>query len=308
MSFKHALASMVFSTGLIFCVATAGSASTIYTYAGNNYTFAKRSITRSMSLSGSFEVAIPLAAGLSNVDVTPWILSFSIADGARVVSSADSLQYVEFRVSTDGSGDISDWAVYLDVSYSPINRIVSCTGAFASTVGPGTGCGSNVIDRTQFNPLPSFGKVSNNPGTWSMPANLPPDCSAAEADLAELWPPDHAFEQVSILGVTDPNGDVVTVTVTGVFQDEAVFSDGGSGYTCPDAELAEGNAVSLRRERSGLYDGRTYHLEFSADDGQGGACTGSVAVCTPSDETSVGCIDQGPLFDSLGCDPCPAGI
>ena len=61
-----------------------------------------------------------------------------------------------------------------------------------------------------------------------------------------------------------------------------------------------GGAALLR----GSGDGRTYHVRFSADDGRGGVCTGSVAVCVPRDQGGAGCIDQGPLVDSL---VCPAG-
>ncbi len=46
-----------------------------------------------------------------------------------------------------------------------------------------------------------------------------------------------------------------------------------------------------------------YHVDFRAEDGRGGECTGTVAVCHPHDQ-GLGneCVDGGPLFDSTG--PC----
>jgi hypothetical protein len=37
----------------------------------------------------------------------------------------------------------------------------------------------------------------------------------------------------------------------------------------------------LRAERSGKGNGRVYQVDFTADDGQGGSCTGSVNVGVP---------------------------
>ena len=92
-------------------------------------------------------------------------------------------------------------------------------------------------------------------------ANDPPDCSAAAASIAELWPPNHKFRTISIVGVTDPDGDPVSITIDGVTQDEPL--DGpGDGSTCPDAEI-DGDDVRVRSERSGLGNGRVYAISFT---------------------------------------------
>lgn len=137
------------------------------------------------------------------------------------------------------------------------------------------------------------------------PTNTPPDCSGAAASVDSLWPPNHKLStEISVLGVTDADGDPVTVEITGVAQDEAI-NDDGDGNTCPDAVLGGGNSVRVLRERSGLGDGRVYHLQFTASDGNGGECTGAVGVCVPHDQgPDNACVDQGPLVDSLSC---PAG-
>jgi len=112
-----------------------------------------------------------------------------------------------------------------------------------------------------------------------------------------LSPPNHGFVQVAVMGVTASGGAPVTITITGIMQDESV--DGpGAGQTCPDA-VGVGTAVALlRAERSGNGDGRVYHVSFLADDGHGGQCVGTVTVCAPLQRTIPTCVDEGSLFDS----------
>ena len=100
-----------------------------------------------------------------------------------------------------------------------------------------------------------------------------------------------------VMGVTASGGAPVTITITGITQDESV--DGpGAGQTCPDA-VGVGTAVALvRAERSGGADGRVYHVSFRADDGHGGQCEGTVTVCVPLQRTDPACVDEGNLFDS----------
>jgi len=134
------------------------------------------------------------------------------------------------------------------------------------------------------------------------PVNHPPDCSGAGPSSGELWPPNHKFVPVSIVGVTDPDGDPVTVTITSVTQDEPLNSE-GDGNTCPDATNVGTSVVSVRSERSGLDDGRVYHLNFMASDGRGGTCVGTTGLCVPHDQRPDHvCGDQGPLYNSTG--PC----
>ncbi|MBI3990295.1 MAG: hypothetical protein HY347_11850, partial [candidate division NC10 bacterium] len=50
--------------------------------------------------------------------------------------------------------------------------------------------------------------------------NDPPACDLAQASPARLWPPDHKLLPVGIVGVSDPDHDQVTLTITRVTQDE----------------------------------------------------------------------------------------
>jgi lysyl oxidase len=136
---------------------------------------------------------------------------------------------------------------------------------------------------------------STMPGT-----NHPPDCRHASAGPDLIWPPSHDMRPVSIEDVRDPDGDPVTITVTGIMQNEP--RDGaGDGSTCGDAS-GIGSALALvRAERSGGGLGRIYRIAFSAIDGRGGECHGTVQVCIPHDHGHGStCLDLGLLFDSIG--------
>ncbi|MBX3349017.1 MAG: SBBP repeat-containing protein [Nitrospira sp.] len=127
--------------------------------------------------------------------------------------------------------------------------------------------------------------------------NQPPVCSSAQANPAVLWAPNHQLVPIAIVGVTDPEGDAVTITATGVTQDEPVAST-GSGKASPDAVIQAG-AVSVRAERAGHSNGRVYHIAFTADDGQGNSCSGAVTVGVPhSLHKGTTAIDDGQLYDS----------
>jgi hypothetical protein len=129
--------------------------------------------------------------------------------------------------------------------------------------------------------------------------NHPPDCSNAYADPAVLWPPNHKMVAVSILGVTDPDGDPVSITITSITSDEPTASDEGAGGAkhAPDATGVGTDTAQLRAERSGDGNGRVYEISFTASDGRGGECECSVLVCVPHDQAD-GCIDDGQIYDA----------
>ncbi len=128
--------------------------------------------------------------------------------------------------------------------------------------------------------------------TGTLILNRPPDCSTAVPNAA-TWSPDNKFKPVSVNGVTDPDGDVVTITITGIRQDEPVGRQ-------PDGKIIGPNAAEVRSERDGNGDGRVYHIFFTATDTWGASCTGVVRVTiVPHDQSgNVDAIDQGPLYDS----------
>lgn len=134
----------------------------------------------------------------------------------------------------------------------------------------------------------------------ALEAQCNPDCSKAVANPSELWPPNHKFVNVSVTGVTDPEGDPVAITITGITQDEPL-NGLGDGDTCPDASGVGSAVARLRAERSGTADGRVYHVSFTASDGRGGQCVGAATACVPHDQRpGHTCRDQGPLVNSTG--------
>ncbi|MEW6381422.1 MAG: hypothetical protein AB1611_17725 [bacterium] len=131
--------------------------------------------------------------------------------------------------------------------------------------------------------------------------NEPPDCSQAYADNGCLWPPNHKMVPVSILGVTDPDGDPVTITITAITSDEPTASDPGSGGAkhSPDAQGVGTGTAKLRAERSGPGNGRVYEITFTASDGKGGECEGTVQVKVPHDQsTPCTAIDDGQNYNA----------
>jgi hypothetical protein len=132
---------------------------------------------------------------------------------------------------------------------------------------------------------------------WKCVTSRPPDCSGARSSVDELRPPNHQLHDVSVTGVTDPDGDPIAILITSIRQDEPV--DGRrDGDTCPDGKGVGTSTARVRAERSGNGDGRVYHIGFKASDGRDGSCTGEVTTCAPHDRD---CVDGGAQFDSTVC-------
>ena len=126
--------------------------------------------------------------------------------------------------------------------------------------------------------------------------NQLPVCSAAQANPAALWSPNGQFVPIVVTGVTDPDGDSVTITVSGVTQDEPVKGKGDK--TSPDA-VFKPSSSSVRAERLNSGNGRVYQISFTADDGNGGSCTGAVKVGVPLNlKKGLNAIDDGQVYDS----------
>jgi hypothetical protein len=125
--------------------------------------------------------------------------------------------------------------------------------------------------------------------------NRAPDCSTAEPSLSNIWPPNHEMIDVSILGVTDADGDPVTITIDAITQDESVNGK-GDGNTSSDGDGVGTEIAQVRAERSGNGDGRVYEIAFTASDGSG-FCAGLVQVGVPHDKKDMA-TDSGQIFIS----------
>jgi hypothetical protein len=137
--------------------------------------------------------------------------------------------------------------------------------------------------------------------------NEAPNVTQAYSSVNCLWPPNHKFITGEILGVTDPDGDSFTITVTGVTSDEATATELGAGGArhAPDANGGGTSTFDVRAERSGRdKNGRVYAITFTADDGlPNGESSGTVYVEVPHDQRNKhkgGCsaVDDGQNYDA----------
>jgi hypothetical protein len=124
--------------------------------------------------------------------------------------------------------------------------------------------------------------------------NQAPDCSAAAAAPAVIWPPNGRMMPIALRGVNDPDGDAVTLRITHVAQDEPLSGPG------PDATGLGTSTARVRASRAGQGDGRVYHVSFEARDPGGASCLHTVTVCVPHDQGHRACGDGGPLVGSTG--------
>jgi hypothetical protein len=132
-------------------------------------------------------------------------------------------------------------------------------------------------------------------------SNSSPLCNQARPSITTLWPPDHAMVTVSILGVSNPDGDQVTVRIDRITQDEPT-NGLGDGDVCPDALGIGTSTAQLRAERRGNGNGRVYTIFFTATDSRGGVCQGSVKTCVPHSQGGS-CVEDSQALDAVTCSP-----
>ncbi len=126
--------------------------------------------------------------------------------------------------------------------------------------------------------------------------NDPPICTLAAPSIDTSLASNHKFVAIDVLGVTDPDGDPISIMIDSIFQDEAVDAR-GSGKTSPDGQGVGTSTAEVRAERVGNGNGRFYHITFTASDGQGNSCSDTVLVSVPKSQDNNGAaVDEGPLM------------
>ncbi len=136
---------------------------------------------------------------------------------------------------------------------------------------------------------------SDTAGKCKPPSNQPPDCSASYPSESEIWPPNRNMRNITVQGITDPEGDPVTIRISSIFQDEPTKVNPSD--MSPDGAGIATSTAQVRAERLGAGDGRVYHIDFTAEDGKGGMCDGEVQVSIPHSQGQPA-IDSGAVFDS----------
>ena len=115
--------------------------------------------------------------------------------------------------------------------------------------------------------------------------------------MTRLWPPNHKLHDILVNGVTDPDDDPIEIEIISIMQDEDV-NGLGDGDTSPDGFGVGTSIAKIRSERSGLGNGRTYIINFTASDDKGASCSGSITAGVPHDKSKSEIIDDGVRFDS----------
>ncbi|HEX6131263.1 MAG TPA: multicopper oxidase domain-containing protein, partial [Actinomycetota bacterium] len=227
---------------------------------------------------------------LDVANVAPSVAIASPADGT-LFQLADAVP-VSAPFTDPGTGDTHTCSIDWGDGTSSAGTVAAgaCTGSHTYAAG-----GLKTITVTVLDDDGGSGSDS-----VEIDVNTPPDCTPVQPSPATLWSPNGKLVPVTLAGATDADGDVVTLTVTGVTQDEPVNGK-GDGNTAPDAALvpAHSERVELRAERSGKGDGRVYTIGFGGDDGRGGTCTATKTVSVPHGQSGAAAVDSGFTFGSL---------
>lgn len=287
---------------------TAGNWAPDTSFVGGTVTTSPSAVRDIILLNGSYAGpdTITFAAPVTNPLVAIWSLgrpgvpaTFTFTATPTLQAGGPNAQYGGSSITVAGnvvSGMEGNGVVQFTGTFDTISWTSTAEHFYGFTVGTS---GESPSTTTTTEPTTTT-TVSTTTTTAAPPGNLPPDCGPAVALPGTVWPPNHRFVDVAVVGVVDPDGDRVAITVTGIAQDEPL-EGGGQGNTCPDAGGVGTPTASVRAERQGTADGRVYHIAFLAEDGRGASCAGSVPVCVPHDQGSpTGCVDQGPIVDALG--------
>lgn len=119
-SHKHRLSSIIVAAALSAMGAASARADTIYTYTGPDFTefYGTDECTPECSISGTFTVSTALVGGLSGVNITTSLTSFSFTDGYATLTN-NNITSDSFLIWTNASGQITEWGILL-IGGSPL--------------------------------------------------------------------------------------------------------------------------------------------------------------------------------------------
>lgn len=155
---------------LLIGLAAAAGASLVhgqvtYTYTGNTFDTADPPYTTADSLSGSFTVLLPLAPDLVSQDLSQVLNGFTFFDGVQTLS-LDNAEICAFEVTTNGSGQITDWQFSLRELPLPMAgdpQGFMDSGSFGELVGSGP---AGAIPCASF--AATVSASASTPGVWSV--------------------------------------------------------------------------------------------------------------------------------------------
>jgi predicted extracellular nuclease len=186
---------------------------------------------------------------------------------------------------------------YLDhaLASAPIASQVTGAAFWHTNSDEPSGLDYNNFNQPGLYSADEYRASDHDPVVVGLDLNAAPVCVDAVASSTTLWSPNHKYNDIDVLGVTDADGDDVAITITGISQDEAVDAP-GSGNTAPDSQGVGTSTAQVRAERVGGGNGRVYHITYTASDGSA-SCSGEVTVGVAPSKKGVA-VDDGALFDS----------
>ncbi len=188
---------------LVILILFAGPAlaDTAYVYTGNAYTSIRACAGgicyagpmpgefAPTGISGTFVTSAPLSANLSSSSISPTYFVFS--DGFKTLSSATPFDGRDisgtFLISTDSSGNITAWTVWVSYPSSVWDPhhfhscgfvspyVIRSTSTYASSIDS-SDCFHGPFDQQGVGG--DFASVVDNPGTWTRIDNVPEPSSA----------------------------------------------------------------------------------------------------------------------------------
>ncbi|WP_456236590.1 DUF7948 domain-containing protein [Candidatus Nitrospira nitrificans] len=247
-----------------------------------------------------FELIVTDPRGLNHSDFDSVRIS-NVNQPPTANAGPDQTKNEQTLVTLDGSGSLDPDLDGLSYSWTQTGGpSVLLTGANTTSptfTAPNVAAGGAFLT---FQLTVHDGHVSSAVDTVQVAVvnvNDPPVCTLAQASPNLLWPPNHTMTQVSIVGLTDPQNQTLTITYPTVKQDEPI-NGLGDGDTSPDAAVS-GNDILLRAERAGSGNGRVYVVQFTATNADGAHCSGTVKVTVPHNKKDQAI--QGPqLHNSFG--------
>ena len=248
-----------------------------------------------------FELTVTDPRTLSSLPVRVSISISNVNQPPVAEAGADQTRNEQTLVTLDGSGSQDPDLDGLHYSWTqtagPSVILTGASTASPTFTAPNVAAGGVVLT---FQLIVNDGHISSVADTVQVAVvnvNDPPVCSLAQASPNLLWPPNHAMTQVSIVGLTDPQNQTITITYPNVTQDEPIKGL-GDGDTSPDAAVS-GNDILLRAERAGTGNGRVYVVHFTATNTDGAHCSGTVNVSVPHDKKDPA-VGGAQLYNSFG--------
>jgi hypothetical protein len=156
-----------------------------YSYQGKDFDTVVAPYTTAMSISGSFQLPLPLVPNLPPTDASASVLSFSFTDGVETRTEADSV-ICAFELATGPDGRITQWRIALRETGiavgDPQHTIGTSRHPFTAN-DQGDHILATGVDCVDTEIPFDYGYRENNPGTWTSDVAAVPTLPAVSAML-----------------------------------------------------------------------------------------------------------------------------